>query len=436
VSKTMMAPLRVGIAGLGTVGASVVKMLQVNGADITRRCGRAIEVRAVSARDRDKNRGVRLDSYPWFDDAVQLAATPGLDVVVELIGGEEGVARAVCETALAHGRHVVTANKALLAHQGSALAEAAEARGVALAFEAAVAGGVPVIKALREALAGNRITEVHGILNGTCNYILTKMRVTGRAFDDVLAEAQALGYAEADPGLDIDGIDAAHKLAILTAVAFGSRITFTPDNVEGIRYITADDIRFAEALGYRIKLLGIARRGEAGSDRFEQRVHPCLVPLGTPIAGVEDVFNAVIAEGDFVERVTLIGRGAGAGPTGSAVLGDLVDIACNRFTPTLGFPVAALDPARPASLATRRGAYYLRLMVSDEVGVLAAVATALSVEQVSIERVIQHSRSADQRVPLVLTTHDTDEAAMQRGLATIRGLDSVGDHCLIRIERF
>ena len=329
----MSRPLSVGVVGLGTVGGGVLKMLRENADIVTARAGRPIAVTAVSARDRSKDRGFPVTGLRWYEDPVALAGDPGVDVVVELIGGSEGPARALAEAAIAAGKPLVTANKALLAVHGASLARAAEERGVALGFEAAVAGGIPVIKALREGLSGNRISAVAGILNGTCNYILTQMRERGREFADVLADAQKLGYAEADPSFDIDGVDAAHKLAILAALAFGRPVAFDDVHVEGIRRVSAVDIAFASELGYRIKLLGIARQTEAG---IETRVHPCMVPQTAPIATVDGVFNAVVAEGDFVGRVMLEGRGAGAGPTASAVVADLIDIARNRVTPVWG----------------------------------------------------------------------------------------------------
>ena len=310
----MTRPLSVGIAGLGTVGGGVLKLLRDNAEIVTARAGRPIAVTAVSARDRSKDRGIAVTGLRWYDDPVALAGDPGVDVVVELIGGSEGPARALADATIAAGKPLVTANKALLAVHGAELARSAEERGVTLKFEAAVAGGIPAIKALREGLAGNRISNVAGILNGTCNYILTQMRERGREFADVLADAQKLGYAEADPSFDIDGVDAAHKLAILAALAFGRPVSFEDVHVEGIRRISALDIAFATELGYRIKLLGIARQTEAG---IETRVHPCMVPQTAPIARVDGVFNAVVAEGDFVGRVMLEGRGAGAGPTAS-----------------------------------------------------------------------------------------------------------------------
>ncbi|UKJ72843.1 homoserine dehydrogenase [Azospirillum brasilense] len=427
-------PLKIAVAGLGTVGAGVLKLLERQADLIEQRCGRRIEVVAVSARSRGKDRGVDLSTAEWYDDPVALAAHPGVDVVVELIGGSEGPAKETVELALERGRHVVTANKALLAHHGTELAAKAEAAGLAIGFEAAVAGGIPIIKGLREGLAGNRVSEVHGILNGTCNYILTEMRTTGRDFADVLADAQKLGYAEADPSFDIDGVDAAHKLAILTSVAFGTPVDFKSVHVEGIRHVSAVDFDYADALGYRIKLLGIARRTDRG---IEQRVHPCMVPKAAPIAAVDGVFNAVIAQGDFVDRVLFVGRGAGEGPTASAVVADLIDIARGRSTPTFGVPAAQLSEAQPSPMEARRGSYYVRLMVVDRPGVIADVAAAMRDQNVSMEQFLQRGRAPGEAVPVVLTTHDTDEAAMQRALATISAKESVVEPPrMIRIEQF
>jgi len=302
-----MGDLRVGIAGLGTVGGGVLKLLQTQAELLEQRCGRRIAVTAVSARDRAKNRGVDLKSVRWHADPASLAADPQVDAVVELIGGADGPAKALCEAAIARGKHVVTANKALLAAHGVALARAAEAKGVVLAFEAAVAGGIPIVKALREGLAGNTVLRVYGILNGTCNYILTTMREKKREFADVLAEAQKLGYAELDPATDVDGIDAAHKLALLAALAYGAEVDLVGVHVEGIRHVSAQDIEFADELGYRIKLVGQARMTAHG---LEQRVTPAMVPLDSPIAHTEGVFNAVVVEGDFVGTTLFQGRGA------------------------------------------------------------------------------------------------------------------------------
>jgi homoserine dehydrogenase len=428
----MKNPLRVGIAGLGTVGAGTIKLLVEQRDLLTQRSGRPIAVTAVSARDRARDRGVDLTGFKWCDDPLALAKSADVDVVVELIGGSDGVAKKLVEAAIANGKQVVTANKALLALYGTALARAAENAGVTLAFEAAVAGGIPIVKNLREGLAANRIERIYGILNGTCNYILTTMRKSGREFADVLADAQKLGYAEADPSFDVDGVDAAHKLAILTSVAFGCEVNFAGVHVEGIRHVSAVDIAFAEELGYRIKLLGIARLTEHG---IEQRVHACMVPLGTPIAHVEGVFNAVVTEGDFVGQNVAEGRGAGAGPTASAVAADLIDIARGRGLPTFAVPAAQLKRLPASPMERHRGAYYVRLMVVDRPGVIADVAAALRDEEVSMEAMIQRARAPDEAVPVVLTTHDTVEAAMRRALDRIAHLNTVVEPPrMIRIE--
>ncbi len=431
-SQESRQPLRIAIAGLGTVGAGVVKLLNAHAGEIARRCGRPIEIAGVSARKRGHDRGVDISAYRWHDDPLALVNLADADVVVELIGGAEGPARKLLEAAIAQGKHVVTANKALLAHHGTALARAAEAKGVSLCYEAAVAGGIPIIKTLREGLGANRIERIYGILNGTCNYILTTMRQTGREFADVLADAQRLGYAEADPSFDVDGIDAAHKLAILAGLAFGCEVDIRQVHVEGIRNVSAVDIAFAEELGFRIKLLGLARLTEFG---IEQRVHACMVPLGTPIAHVEGVFNAVVTEGDFVGQNLCEGRGAGAGPTASAVVADLIDIARGRTQPTFGVPAGELKKLPASPMARHRGAYYIRLMVVDKPGVIADVTAALRDVEVSLESMLQRARSPGEPVPVVLTTHDTEEVAMQRALARIAALGSVVEppH-VIRIE--
>jgi len=427
-------PLKIAVAGLGTVGAGTLQLLQRQAELLAARAGRRIVVSAVSARERRRDRGVDVSAARWYEDAAAMAADPEIDVVVELIGGAEGIAAQVVETALAHGKHVVTANKALMAHHGTRLAMMAEEKGLALSFEASVAGGIPVVKALREALAGNRLSRVYGILNGTSNYILTTMRESGREFGEVLGEAQKLGYAEADPSFDIDGIDAAHKLAILASVGFGRPVDLAGVYAEGIRHVSRLDIDFAEELGFRIKLLGIARLTEDG---IEQRVHPCMVPRATPIAAVEGVFNAVVAEGDFVGRVVLQGRGAGSLPTASAVVADLIDIAAERRVAPFGVPAARLQPLPAAPMERHQGAYYIRLMVLDQPGVIAEVAAALRDEQVSMEAMIQRGRAPGEAVPVVLTTHVTVEAAMRRALSRIAGLDTVLEPPrMIRIEDF
>jgi homoserine dehydrogenase len=426
--------LRVGIAGLGTVGAGTVRVLEAQAALLAARAGREIKVTAVAARERGKDRGVKLDGYAWYDDARVLATLEDVDVVVELIGGSDGIAKDLVEAAIANGKHVVTANKALIARHGTDLARKAEQKGVTLAFEASVAGGIPIVKALREGLAANKVSRIYGILNGTCNYILTNMRETGKSFAEVLAEAQRLGYAEADPAFDVDGIDAAHKLAILASLAFGCEVDFKSVHTEGIRDISAVDIQFADQLGYRIKLLGIARRTEHG---IEQRVHPCMVPEKLPIAHIDGVFNAVVADGDFVETTLYEGRGAGAGPTASAVVADLVDIARGHRIPAFGVPSSALAKLPPSPLSRHRGAYYVRFMVLDRPGVFAEIAAALRDHSVSMESILQHSRAPGERVPVVLTTHEAEEGAMQATLQAIRDSGAlVEPPTMIRIEAF
>jgi homoserine dehydrogenase len=424
--------LRVGVAGLGTVGAGTVRMLAENGEMVAGRAGREIRITAVSARDRHKYRGISVDGLTWHDNPVALAHDPDVDVVVELIGGADGPAKTLVEAAIAAGKPVVTANKALLAVHGSALAAAAEQAGVMLGFEAAVAGGIPVIKALREGLAGNRISRVAGILNGTCNYILTVMRDEKRDFADVLEDAQALGYAEADPSFDIDGVDAAHKLAILAALAFGRPVDFGSVHIEGIRNVSALDISFAEELGYRIKLLGIARETSAG---VEVRVHPAMVPVKTFLASVDGVFNAVLAEGDFVGTILLQGRGAGAGPTASAVVADLIDIARGSRIPVFGARMEKLAASPSVPIQQHVGAYFLRLMVVDQPGVLADVTAILRDCNVSLESMLQHGRAPGEAVPIVLVTHETNEGAINQAIARIGKLASVLEApALIRIE--
>lgn len=425
------APLRIAIAGLGTVGQGVITLLRSQSNLLPMRCGRPIEIAAVSARTRDRQRDVDISGLAWHDDAEELASLPNVDAVVELIGGSEGPARNLVQKALENGKAVVTANKALIAEHGADLGRTADSLSVPLAFEAAVAGGIPILKAVREGLSANQISRLYGILNGTCNYILTTMRETGRDFAEVLAEAQALGYAEADPTFDIDGIDAAHKLAILASLAFGREVDYAGVHVEGIRPISATDIAHAEELGYRIKLLGIA---SASSEGIEQRVHPCLVPLSASIAHIEGVYNAVLVEGDHVGRTLYEGRGAGGGPTASAVVADLMDLARGFRAPPFGVPSAALMPAATLPMEQHRGAYYIRLRVVDRPGVIADIAACLRDEDVSLEAMIQRSRGSAE-VPVILTTHDTEEAAMRRALARIAALDSVREEpVLIRIE--
>jgi len=428
----MGAPLKIAIAGLGTVGVGTVRLLQEHAETVTTRCGRAIEITAVSARDRTKNRGCDLSGAAWFEDPVAMAREAEADVIVELIGGSDGVARETVKAALTAKRHVVTANKALLAIHGSELAGMARDSGVRLAYESAVAGGIPIIKALREGLAANHVNRVYGILNGTCNYILTTMEQTGRDFNDVLAEAQRLGYAETDPSFDIDGVDAGHKLALLASVAFGRPVDFASVYMEGIRRVSAMDIQHADELGYRIKLLGVAEQTEHG---VLQRVHPCMVPKQGPIASVEGVFNAVVVEGDYVGRSKLEGRGAGAGPTASAVVADIMDLAAGRGTFTFGVPVDQLVAGPKATIDTHIGAYYVRLMVMDRPGVFAEIAAALRDAQVSMESILQRGHSPGELVQVVMTFHPTLEASAKRALDHIGRIDAIVEPpCMIRIE--
>ena len=428
----MSDEIRLAVAGLGTVGAGVVDLLNRNGDLVAARAGCRLTVAAVSARDRAKDRGVDLSGAAWHDDPVAMARAGGHDVFVELIGGADGPAGQAVEVALAAGKHVVTANKALIAERGAALAGKADAAGVALSFEAGVAGGIPIVKAMREGLAGNRIGRVVGILNGTCNYILTDMRRSGRPFEEVLEEAQQLGYAEADPGFDVDGIDAAHKLAILTSLAFGVEVDFAGVSISGIRKVTPVDIQFAEDLDYRIKLLGIGALRDSG---IAQHVEPCMVRRGSPLGAVDGVYNAVMVQSDAADDTTYEGRGAGAGPTASAVVADIVDIARGRALPAFGIPAAALKPQRRADAEARRGAFYVRLIVRDQPGVMADIAAALRDEQVSLENVFQRGRAPNDPVPVVLTTHETGEAALKRALVRIGSLGTVLEEpCLIRIE--
>ena len=429
----MSRPLRIAVAGLGTVGNGVLKLLDAQAELLEQRCGRRLVVTAVSARRRERARGIDISDLPWCQDPAALAAREDVDVVVELIGGADGPARATVEAALAAKKPVVTANKALLARHGTALALRAEAAGVVLAYEAAVAGGIPIVKALREGLAGNRFTRVYGILNGTCNYILTEMQQTGRPFAEVLGEAQRAGYAEADPAFDVDGIDAAHKLAILTSLAYGAQVNYDAIHVEGIRKISAVDIAYARELGFCIKLLAIVRRTEDG---IESRVHPAMVPLDTPIARVGGVFNAVVAEGDFVGRAVFEGRGAGEGPTASAVAADLCDLARGLRLPTFGVPAERLEAAPVSPMLKHFGAYYVRLNVLDRPGVIADISAILRDLRISIGSLLQRGRSPEEAVPVVMVTHETEEKAMLAALDRIGRLAAVREPpMMIRIER-
>ncbi len=422
----MREPLRIAVAGLGTVGLEVVRLLQDERDMLADRAGRPLEVVAVSARDRTRDRGLDLSGYAWFDDAASMAGQAPCDLVVEVIGGSDGKAKQVCDAALSGGRHVVTANKALLALRGEELAPLADKAGRTIACEAAVAGGIPIVKGLREGLGANRASTVFGILNGTCNYILTRMEETGRDFADILTEAQELGYAEADPAFDVDGVDAAHKLAILAAIAFNARIQFEALTIEGIRSVTAADIMFARELGYRIKLIGLAERIDGESHpQLALRVGPALVPRDGTLARIDGVLNAVVVDGHAADRIMMVGAGAGGMATASAIVADILDIARGQTSPVFGVPTSGLSDMAIQPIDQRCGPYYVRAQVIDRPGVLADLSAVLRDEQVSVESLIQRGRSSNEPVALVIVTHDVGEAAIGRAMAKITAIDSV-----------
>jgi homoserine dehydrogenase len=430
----MTAPFRIAIAGLGTVGGGVVKALAERGPELSRRAGRRLEILGVSARDRNKIRG--YDISGWADDPLSLARGDA-DVVVELIGGEEGIARELVETALRSKKHVVTANKALLAKHGLALAELAENQGVTLKFEAAAAGGIPIVKALREGLIAQGVDAVKGILNGTCNYILTEMELSGRSFADVLKEAQARGYAEADPTLDVGGGDTAHKLALLASLAFGTVPNLGAVAVEGIEHITPDDIAFASEFGYRIKLLGVARRlvNENGCHKIDQKVHPAMVHVRAALANVSGVANGVLVDAGEAGSFFFSGRGAGEAPTASAVIADIVEAASGVPSPVFGLPAASLARLDPADGKQVVSAWYLRFEVLDVPGVLASITGSLAEAGVSIESMIQRGRSPSEPVAIVMITHETAQACVERALKAIGASDKVRARpCMIPME--
>lgn len=413
----MSDPLRLGIAGLGTVGIGIVRIVQTHGALLAARAGRPIVISAVSARSQ-KDRGIDLSAYAWESDPVALTARDDVDVVIEVMGGHDGPAKATTEAALAAGKDVVSANKALLAIHGQALAEAAESKGRVIRFEAAVAGGIPVVKALIEGLAGNEITRVVGVMNGSCNYILTRMESAGLTYEQVFKEADDLGYLEADPELDVGGIDAGHKLALLAAIAFGTQVDFDGVELEGIGSVTIDDIRQAADMGYKIKLLGVAQMTGRG---LEQRMSPCLVPDTSPLGQLQGGTNMVVLEGDAVGQIVLRGAGAGEGPTASAIMADVVDLARGTRYPTFGQPATSLRKARAARAAIP-APYYLRLKLLDKPGALAKVATILGDAGVSIDRMRQYDHS-DTAAPVLIVTHKTTRAALDEALARF---DSTG----------
>ncbi|MDV7145700.1 homoserine dehydrogenase [Tropicimonas sp. TH_r6] len=426
----MTQPLRLGIAGLGTVGTGVVKILRQKANLLSARCGRPVVITAVSARSKDKDRGVSLEGYAWEDDPVALAQRADVDVFVELMGGSEGPAKDATEAAIAAGKDVVTANKALLALHGQALAEAAEEAGHVIRFEAAVAGGIPVIKSLTEGLAGNEITRVMGVMNGTCNYILTRMEDAGLPYEEVFAEADALGYLEADPNLDVGGIDAGHKLSLLSAIAFGTKVDFEGVELEGIQKLSIEDIRTAARLGYRIKLLGVAQMTGRG---LEQRMSPCLVPVNSPLGQLEGGTNMVVLEGDAVGQIVLRGAGAGEGPTASAVLSDVIEIARGSRISTFGQPAAGLEKARPARAAAP-APFYLRMTLTDKPGAMAKIATVLGESGISIDRMRQ-TRHDSAHAPVVIVTHKTSRDSLDTALSGFAATGVVeSDPVAIRIE--
>ena len=439
----MAEPLKVGLAGVGTVGAAVIRLLEQGREKLTARCGRPIEIVAVSARSRSKKRDINLKKFRWHADPVALAADPGIDVLVEVIGGAGDPAKRAVETALAAGKPVVTANKALLASHGPKLAALAERHRVALNFEASIAGGIPIVKTLREGLNGNAFSRIYGILNGTCNYILSRMEEDRISFDECLREAQRLGYAEADPSFDVEGHDTAQKLSILASLAFGTKVDPAAIYVEGISSITLADLDAAAELGYRVKLLGVAVRTEAG---IEQRVHPTMVPKKSAIAQVMGVTNAVTVDAVGLTPITLVGPGAGGLATASSVVSDLADIARGVCTPPFGRPAARMTAIRKAPMLRHEGGYYIRLLARDRPGSAATIARRLAQRQISLESIVQRheiraqgagqpGRSNDP-VPVILITYATSEDAVHKALAAVRR-DRVisGRPQVIRIEK-
>lgn len=418
----MAQALRVALAGLGTVGTGVVRLIEENGELIARRAGRPVEIVAVSARDRTRDRGVDLSPYRWTDDMGAFARDDGVDVVCELVGGSDGPALALAREALGAGKALVTANKALIAHHGLELAQIAEKTGAPLLFEAAVAGAIPVIKGLREGAAANRIERVYGILNGTCNYVLSAMETDGRDFGDVLSDAQRIGYAEADPAFDIEGTDAAHKLSILASLCFGTRLDFDSVETRGIPQVRAEDIAQARALGYVIRLIGFA---ELDDGKLFQRVHPCLLPLAHPLSRIDGATNAVVAEGNYSGRLLFQGAGAGDGPTASAVVADLVDLARGQTGHSFAMPASLLEQATPAQTGHRSGKAYLRFEVADRVGVLAEIAAAMRDAGVSVESLIQPAQAHGETALIAIVTHEVEERCIDLALQKLAGSDSL-----------
>jgi homoserine dehydrogenase len=437
----MVAPLKVGLAGLGTVGASVVRLIAAQHAELAAKCGRPVEVVAVSARSRGKDRGIDVKKLRWVADPVELAADPGIDAFVELIGGDGNPARAAVSSALEAGKAVITANKALLAKHGGEFAALAEKHQVALNFEAAVGGAIPIVKTLREGLAGNAVARIYGILNGTCNYMLTRMERERLSFDECLNEAQRLGYAEADPSFDIEGHDSAQKLSILASLTFGIRVDPAAIYVEGITSITTADLEAAEELGYRIKLLGVAVKTDKG---IEQRVHPTMVRKDSAIAQVMDVTNAVTIDAEGIPPITLVGPGAGGMATASAVVADIADIARGVRAAPFGRPSSKLKVSKKAPMQRHEGGYYIRMLAVDKPGTAATIAKRLAQHNISMESIVQRHRGPPAGgaekgkgpVPVIIITYATTEDAVRKALAAVQR-DKVisGRPQLIRIEK-
>ena len=426
----MADELRLGIAGLGTVGTGVIKIIEKNPGLLKARCGRSISIKAVSARSRTKPREIDISGYEWENEPAALARRSDIDVYIELIGGERGSAKDSVEAALATGKHVVTANKAMLAAHGQSLAEAAEESGLALRFEAAVAGGIPVVKVLSESMAANRIRRVLGVMNGTCNYILTRMERSGLSYDEVFAEASGLGYLEADPTLDVGGIDSGHKLALLASIAFGTRVNFEGMEIEGIDRVSITDIEQARDMGFRIKLLGVASMTDKG---LEQRTQPCLVPMESPLGQLENATNMIVLEGDAAGQVFLRGAGAGEGPTASSVMSDVMELARGQKATTFGQPAKSLANANPVS-SNLPAPFYLRMALKDQAGVLAMIASALGDAGVSINRMRQY-RHEGEAAPVIMVTHKTSPANIAKAIARIKKSDVVMEEPVsIRIE--
>ncbi|SPJ23985.1 homoserine dehydrogenase [Palleronia abyssalis] len=427
----MSDPVRLGIAGLGTVGAGVVKIVTKRAETLAARAGRPIQITAVSARTRDKDRGVDLSPFAWEDDPVALAARDDVDLVVELVGGDSGPAKSTVEAAIANGKDVVTANKALLALHGQALAEAAEAKGLCLRFEAAVAGGIPCVKALTEGLAGNRIERVMGVMNGTCNYILTRMEDAGLPYDTVFAEANALGYLEADPTLDVGGIDAGHKLALLASIAYGTRVDFEGVKLEGIERVSIADIRHAADMGFKVKLLGVAQMTGRG---LEARMSPCLVPASSPLGQLDGATNMVVLEGDAVGRIVMRGAGAGEGPTASAVLADIMEIARGTRLSTFGQPASTLKAGTRAH-SGGPSPYYLRMDLVDKPGALAKIASCLGDAGISIDRMRQYDHP-ESTAPVIVVTHKAGRPSLDAAIEAMAETGVlIGEPVALRIEQ-